>query len=367
MFNKLLGLPINASAHGGEIDSLIGWVHLLMAVLFVGWILLFFWMLLRFRKSRHPRADHEGVKSHVSSYIEAIILVLEIILLVGISIPFWAKKVSAFPTPSEDPLRIRVIAQQFAWNIHYPGPDGKFGKTEIAKISSDNAIGLIRKGDGADDVIEVNQLYLPVNRPVILDTTTLDVIHSLFLPLFRVKQDTIPGMIIPIYFTPNQTTEEIRQKMRETVPTPRVVAVTTEAINDKNSNVVVGAATRVDADVLKKLADAGVAEEELAGKTRNVVIMADKRNAELYATAEDIKDNTGTILVKKGARLAVAAVKKLETAGITSVAIAPANPTEIACAQLCGLNHYRMKGYVNVLPAADFKKWYDEEVENQKE
>ncbi|MCG3148718.1 MAG: hypothetical protein PCFJNLEI_02163 [Verrucomicrobiae bacterium] len=313
MLQKLLGLPINASAHGGEIDSLIGWVHLLMVVLFIGWILLFFWMLVRFRKGRQPRADHEGVKSHASSYVEAVIVVLEIILLVGISIPFWAKKVNAFPTAAEDPLRIRVIAQQFAWNIHYPGPDGKFGKTEINKIASDNPIGLIRKGDGADDVVEVNQLYIPVNRPIILDTTTMDVIHSVFLPLFRVKQDTIPGMIIPIYFTATQTTEEIRQQMKETLP------------------------------------------------------LDSKRNFELYAPAADVKNDSGAVIVKKGVRINASAKKRLIDAGITTLEVVPANPTEIACAQLCGLNHFRMKGYVNVLTADEFKKWYAEEVENQSE
>ncbi|MEI6083263.1 MAG: hypothetical protein WCS70_03070 [Verrucomicrobiota bacterium] len=313
MLQKLLGLPINASAQGGQIDSLIGWVHLLMIVLFVGWILLFFWMLIRYRKSKHPRADHEGVKSHASSYIEAVIVVFEIILLVGISIPFWAKKVSAFPTAAENPVHVRIVAQQFAWNVHYPGPDGKFGKTELSKISDDNAVGLIRKGDGADDVVELNQLYLPVNRPVIIDITTKDVIHSFFLPMFRVKQDTIPGMSIPIYFTPTQTTEEIRQQMKETL------AITA------------------------------------------------KRNFELYAPLADIKGTDGAVLIKKGARLNAVAMKKLATAGITSVEVAPANPTEIACAQLCGINHYRMKGYVNVLPADEFTKWYADEVDNQKE
>src|SRR5882724_5283182 len=98
MLQKLLGLPIDASAQGGEIDALNGWVHLLMAVLFVGWILLFFFMLVRFNRRRHPRADHEGVKSHASSYVEAVIAVLEIVLLATLSIPFWSKKVSAFPS-----------------------------------------------------------------------------------------------------------------------------------------------------------------------------------------------------------------------------------------------------------------------------
>src|SRR5437667_4719188 len=127
---------------------------------------------------------------------------LEIALLVGLSIPFWSKKVSAFPAEMERPVHVRIIAQQFAWNIHYPGPDGKFGRTDVKLVTDDNAIGLDRKGDGKDDVVELNQLHLPVNRPAIVAITTKDVIPSFFLPLLRVKQDAIPGMIIPIPFTP---------------------------------------------------------------------------------------------------------------------------------------------------------------------
>ena len=219
-YQKLLGLPINASAEGGAIDTLNGYVHLLMAVLFVGWILLFFFMLLRFRKGAHPRADHEGVKSHASSYVEAVIAVLEIVLLVALSIPFWSKKVSAFPTEADKPVHVRIVAQQFAWNIHYPGPDGKFGATDPKLISDDNPIGLSRKGDGKDDVVEINQLHLPVNRPAVLDIMSKDVIHSFFLPLLRVKQDAIPGLMIPIHFTPSKTTEDIRQGMVESITLP---------------------------------------------------------------------------------------------------------------------------------------------------
>jgi cytochrome c oxidase subunit 2 len=313
-YHKLLGLPINASAEGGGIDVLIGWMHLLMAVLFVGWILLFIYMLVRFRKSAHPRADHEGVKSHASSYVEVVVAVLELILLVTLSIPFWSKKVSAFPTEADKPLHVRVIAQQFAWNIHYPGPDGKFGSTDPKLVSDDNPIGLSRKGDGRDDVVENNQLHLPVNRPVIIEITSKDVIHSFFLPMLRVKQDAIPGMMIPIHFTPTQTTEEIRRQMTETITLP----------------------------------------------VRN-------RNLELYTPVEDLKDKDGNVLVKKGAILNASAVKKINEAGITALTIAPYNPTEIACAQLCGLNHYRMKGYLTVETEEQFAKWYADEVESQKE
>jgi cytochrome c oxidase subunit 2 len=313
MFQKLLGLPINASAHGHEIDNLIGWVHLLMFVLFVGWGLLFLFILWRFRRKANPQANPVGVRSHASSYVEAGVAVLEVILLVGISIPFWAKKVSAFPTKDEA-VHVRVVAQQFAWNIHYPGPDGVFGRVDMKLVSDANPLGLDRQDKAAkDDFFTVNQLYLPVNKPALLDLTTKDVIHSFFLPLFRVKQDTIPGMTIPIYFTPTMTTEEIRQGMKETIA------------------------------------------------------LTDKRNLELYSVLADVQAADGATLLRKNGRLTKATVKKLSEAGITSVEVAPANPTEIACAQLCGLNHYRMKGFVNILPPEKYDAWVAEEVENAQE
>ena len=96
-----------------------------------------------------------------------------------------------------------MIAQQFAWNIHYPGVDGQFGRTDITLVDEEiNPIGLDRNGSGADDIVTLNQLHLPVNKQVMIYLSSKDVIHSFGLPEMRVKQDIIPGMEIPIYFTP---------------------------------------------------------------------------------------------------------------------------------------------------------------------
>src|SRR5574341_303622 len=86
------GLPALASAHGGEIDNLIGWTHIFMLVLFVGWTGFFIYALIRFRKSRNPVADYTGVTSHNSNYAEIGVFVVEVILLFGFSIPIWAAR-----------------------------------------------------------------------------------------------------------------------------------------------------------------------------------------------------------------------------------------------------------------------------------
>ncbi|MBI3602575.1 MAG: cytochrome c oxidase subunit II [Candidatus Omnitrophica bacterium] len=201
-----LALPIIASAHGNEIDQIIYIMHGLMFVLFVGWGIFFVIVLWRFNHRAHPRADYTGVKNHYSSVIEVAVIIAEIILLVGFSIPFWAKKVNAFPN-RPDALEIRVVAEQFAWNVHYPGKDGKFGKTNPKFVNQQtNPVGLDLKDSNAkDDITTVNQLHIPIGRPVIIYLTTKDVIHSFSIPVMRVKQDVLPGMSIQTWFTPTKT------------------------------------------------------------------------------------------------------------------------------------------------------------------
>ena len=101
------------------------------------------------------------------------------------------------------PFRPRVVGEQFAWNIQYPGPDGKFGRTDINRVSADNPLGLDRTDPNAkDDITSINQLYLPVNRPVLVHLSSKDVIHSFGVYELRVKQDAIPGMTMPVWFVP---------------------------------------------------------------------------------------------------------------------------------------------------------------------
>jgi len=251
-----LRMPAIAATHGQQIDNLIGWTHIFMLLLFIGWGGFIAYVLFRFRKARNPVANYTGVKSHVSSYLEAGVLVVELVLLFAFSIPLWAARVDHVPSESEA-LVVQLTGEQFAWNVRYPGPDGKFGKTDIKMIDAqENPLGIDRSDPAAkDDVTTLNQLYLPVNRPIIVKLRSKDVIHSFGVPEFRVKQDAIPGLTIPVWFIPNVTTAEMR--------------------------------------------------------------------------------------VKKGN---------------------PEFQYEIACAQLCGLGHYRMRGFVTVLSPEEFQKWMDERV-----
>jgi len=205
-------LPELASAQGAALDHTLNLVHWLMAVLFVGWAAFFVYVIFRFRRSRNPVADHAGVRSHASSWLEVGVLVAEVVLLVGFSIPLWAERVDDVPDPSESTV-VRVVAEQFAWNVHYPGADGVFGRTapELIDLQT-NPVGLDRDDPAAaDDVTTINQLHLPVDKPAVIHLTSKDVIHSFGIPHMRVKQDAIPGLSIPTWFVPTRTTAELRE------------------------------------------------------------------------------------------------------------------------------------------------------------
>src|SRR5262249_24255018 len=200
-------MPVQASQHAADIDQMTILVHWLMLILFVGWGLFFVYVLFRFRKSANPKASYTGAKGKISRGLVVAVAVIEIVLLVFYAIPAWAKRVKAFPSENEA-LIVRVVGEQFAWNVQYPGPDGKFGRTDVKLVAPDNPLGLDRRDpDAKDDVTTINQLYLPVDRPVLVHLSSKDVIHSFGLYEMRVKQDAIPGLQIPVWFIPNRIGE----------------------------------------------------------------------------------------------------------------------------------------------------------------
>jgi cytochrome c oxidase subunit 2 len=202
--HDVLGLPELASANGRAVDDLMVYVHWLMLVLFVGWIIYFGYVLFRFNAARNKKASYEGSKSKVPSYVELAIVAVEAVLLLGIAVPLWAKNVNQFPKP-EDATVVQIMAQQFAWNVRYPGLDGKFGQQDMKLIASDNVFGVDPADPaGKDDIQVLNEIHVAVNKPVLIYLSSKDVIHSLKLVAMRITQDAIPGLRIPCTFTPTK-------------------------------------------------------------------------------------------------------------------------------------------------------------------
>jgi cytochrome c oxidase subunit 2 len=160
------------------------------------------WAIFRFR-DRGQRATF----SRGNNTLEAVWTTATIVLFLGLGVMArhaWAA--THFVEADSDAIRVEVTGNQFVWNFRYAGPDGKFGRLDNAKVSSSsgNPLGLDAKDTAGKDDIVVPTLTVPVDHQVELLLRSQDVIHSFFVRELRLKQDAVPGMVIPIHFTATQ-------------------------------------------------------------------------------------------------------------------------------------------------------------------
>ncbi len=211
MLNNLLHMTENAAEHGTQIDFFLEASHWFMLVLFVGWTIFFLYCCYRFWQRKNPKADYVGVKNHASSHIEVYVILIEAVLLLGFAFPLWAKQVNEIPPEGDNVIRVHAIAEQFGWTFHYAGADGVLGRKNpmfISAASPQAIIGLDPNDPhGKDDVVSRTYMNVPVNTPLIVDVTSKDVIHNYAVAHMRISQDAIPGMRVPIWFTPIRTGE----------------------------------------------------------------------------------------------------------------------------------------------------------------
>ncbi len=201
--SEFIGLQENYSAHGDQVDHLLDVVHWFMIALFVGWTVFFFVCLFKFWHKRNPKASYAGVQSHISSHMEVAVIIIEAVLLLGFAFPLWANRVDEWDRVKDmNPIRVRVVGWQFGWTYHYPGLDGKYGRTDPDLISESNSLGIDYSDPNAHDDFTDTTLKLPVNRPAVLNVGTKDVIHNYAIVPMRIQQDAIPGKEIPMWFTP---------------------------------------------------------------------------------------------------------------------------------------------------------------------
>jgi cytochrome c oxidase subunit 2 len=204
--------PPDVSKHGWEIDRLIDWMHYFMAALFVGWGAFFVYCLWRFRARGGHAACYDLIKAKPSKWAEIGVAAFEAVLLIGFSMPIWASVKSDPPHSAGDPeaIRVRVVAEQFAWNFHYPGADNEFGATAPQFVNTaTNPLGVDPSDSKGKDDITSSELHLPTKRAVVCEIVSKDVIHSFFLPVMRIKQDAIPGMRIPVWFEAKEGSDGI--------------------------------------------------------------------------------------------------------------------------------------------------------------
>lgn len=172
-------LPEGASTFAPHIDRLfwaVFWITLFFFVLVQGGLILF---AFRYR----ARPGRKAAYVHGNNALEIIWTVIPALILLALTVASqktWAEIRGPEHAP-QNARQIRILAEQFAWNVRYPGADGLF-ETE-------------------DDITTINQLHLPVGEPVMLTLESKDVIHSFFVPEFRLKQDAVPGMTNRLWFT----------------------------------------------------------------------------------------------------------------------------------------------------------------------
>jgi cytochrome c oxidase subunit 2 len=196
--------PEVASRHGAGIDSMITF---LLAV--TGGMFLIGHVVLAYFVWRGSRRERVGTRLMAARSERRLAIGLGLVMAVAaeggvlaIGLPVFGEYFGDIP---EDAVSVIVTGQQFAWNIHYPGADEIHGRTDIALITPTNPVGLDRSDPAAaDDIVSINQMTVPVDRPVKVMLRSLDVIHSFFLPHHRVKQDAVPGMNIPVWFIPTR-------------------------------------------------------------------------------------------------------------------------------------------------------------------
>ncbi len=226
--NMSWGFPENVAAGGDRIDSLFWTMMIVLTPFLVAVGVYVIYCLIRFRAREGGRAAYiTGFKTAAGTAGIAVLLMLLEIPFDIVQEKIWADATINFPKPEEATV-VQVFGEQFAWNFRQAGRDGKFG--------------------GADDITTINKLVVPENKPVLCIMRSRDVIHSFWLPHFRVKMDVMPGITHKAWFRPMK-----------------------------------------------------------------------------------------------------------------------AGQWEVGCAELCGLGHYKMRGILKVLPAADYEKWLAEEAEDLKD
>jgi heme/copper-type cytochrome/quinol oxidase subunit 2 len=361
-------LPTNYAVHGRQIDALFGWFFWITLAVFIAVEVLLVVFVIKYRaRPANPRAKH----IHGHARIELIWTLIPTLILGSLAFGserVWKNYRESPDLNNPDRSKILVIGQQFKWNVVYPGPDGKFGrylmypkptdlswpvgpdgeatvfanvpgpaslpyKDAVAAINTyidtENPLGKdFSDPDGKDDdwtPAPGRPIFVPVDRPVEVQLESKDVIHDFFIPNFRAQLYAVPGMHGRFVFTPTVTTQQIESASRQTVSIDELIALTADPAND---DLVID----IDAETPHAQHDKTGWRYASLSKKKAVTI---------------IRDQMG---------FAPGVLEKLKAVGVERVTVHRHQPFEIACAQLCGAQHYKMRGELIVLTQEEFDR-----------
>ncbi len=265
-------LPVSASEHGVGLDKLMNVNLIIIGIVFFITEILLFWFAYKYSHKK----DSKALYYPENNKLEFIWTVVPAIVLSGIIIYGLQQWNAVINAPSEGVTTIEVYGRQFNWQVRYPGPDGKLGEANYNLISGTNTTGIVTpasvkakieeietqiaetkieldntyndevvqlndlskrlktlqshlgrlyaikdrlqydkfENNGEDDIV-TNELRLPVNENVMMKFRSQDVIHSAYLPHFRVQMNCVPGMVTQFGFKPTITSERMREIMNK--------------------------------------------------------------------------------------------------------------------------------------------------------
>lgn len=211
------GPMTSASEHGFELDSIFNVTLIFTGIVFVITHILLFWYAYKYRKQRGTKAiffAHDTKLEMIWTAVPAVVMTF----LVARGLVAWN---SIFPTLTEEDkyIEIEATGYQFAWDIRYPGADGKLGNKDFRLIDlANNSLGMDFTDEfAADDIVlgGTDKIVLPVDTTVKVRITAKDVLHNFYLPHFRVKMDAVPGLPTSFIFRPVMTTKDFRQQLSQ--------------------------------------------------------------------------------------------------------------------------------------------------------
>jgi|GEM_PF-129198 len=209
-----------ASEHGAEIDDLFWTTMAVVMFVFVLTNAVLFFFAYKYGKDGGRKAKFYP-ENHKLEMIWTVVPAIVLTILIIFGIRTWTDTMG---TPDDDDLlTIEISGEQWGWNLRYAGDDAKLGDIDVRLIGGSNIIGVDTTDPLTADDFLSNDLVLMKGRRTDLKIRSRDVLHSVYLPHFRVKMDAVPGMNTRFHFLPTKTTEEYRQYLKETKPYYNVI------------------------------------------------------------------------------------------------------------------------------------------------
>ena len=200
-------LPEAASMHGIWIDNMIMVTLFFTGIVFLVTHILLFWFAYKYRY-RRDRSAYYYPQNNKLEVVWTVVPAIVLTILVVMGINYWMKITGPAP---DDAMVVEVTGQQFNWTARYPGQDGELGDTKFELIDGTNKLGMDWDDEATRDDILPNKIHLIKDQPVLFKLRAKDVLHSFFLPHFRVKMDCVPGTPTRFWMKPTKTTEEMRK------------------------------------------------------------------------------------------------------------------------------------------------------------